>query len=99
MLIVFWVLGLITTGYGANVTTTSQPTSQPTSQKSPRSQKSRQKSRTPESPTSSKSPEFLSKTALSQIKPRDPVTFQERQFQKLIGPLNKALKKNQELEK
>ena len=95
MLIVFWVLGLIKTGYGANVTTTSQPTSQ----KSPRSQKSRQKSRTPESPTSSKSPEFLSKTALSQIKPRDPVTFQERQFQKLIGPLNKALKKNQELEK
>ena len=91
MLIVFWVLGLITTGYGANVTTTSQPTSQ----KSPRSQKSR----SPDSPTSSKWPEFLSKTALSQIKPRDPVTFQERQFQKLIGPLNKALKKNQELEK
>jgi len=69
---VFWVLGLITTGYGAR----------------PRSRQSR-----------SQSPAFFSKTALSQIKSRDPVTFQESQFQTLIDPLNKALQKNQELEK
>ena len=58
---------------------------------------SRRQTRSPKDRTVVHGPKLLSKTPLSEIQSKNPVSLQQNELQSIIDPMNKALMKNQEI--
>ena len=84
--IVLFTFGLVNIGHGAQ----SRPSQDQVKAKS-RPSKSQSRPR-------SRSPTILSKTPLSEIQPKNPVTLQQNELQSIIDTLNQALMKNKEIQ-
>ena len=83
--IVLFTFGLVNIGHGAQ----SRPSQDPVKAKS-RPSKAQSKPQL-------RSPTLLSKTPLSQIESKNPVTLQQNELQSIIDTLNQALIKNKEI--
>ena len=81
-------LGLVSTGYGAQT-----PSKNNGQKQQPNNGQTTARQRSKTTPP----PPLMSKIQLGQIQSVNATTFQQGQFQSLVDPLNKSLKKNQEI--